>query len=395
MSSVLQISSKEAEKLRDYEPIELGGLKFLGATIVTLVLMVNATMVAEFVSSYFQGPLTEIIVFLSILAILSGIIINSVFSEVHLKWVDSYLARNVRGYLVRFFIPKNQNEFRWIANVVTSRDVPVYSESFTPLGAITIELRLGGWISFGGTRIFDDSQPIRQDHTLRNWCVRLFSINHLDNDVWVSVAYAHPAIHKKPEHVFLEIEHAIKMLAYALEHRLAFCRVLTEHFTALERLTVNDELKQNELAQIQAYLERVTGELVAAQSASELKDAEVKRLAAEVAELTGKLEHERDRRSVITNGLEQISARFDGAQRLKSRIEALEIWGLVLENIVAIHIDNKVMVEKDPPRNPFVISNMSSDLEFWQGELAVVNDKLAEARKREQNKRPRVKKSVA
>lgn len=380
MSSVPLITPTDAEKLWDFQPIEWGFLKFLAGFIVTLVLMANVVLVVHFSGPYVQDPLLRALGLFAAAAFLSVIFIY-VLSGARGEWIKSYFARDVRGYLVRVLAPVDPKLPRWYADVVTSHAASMNVPSFEMRGLITIELRLGGWISFGGTGIFESGKPIDQNHLLRNWRVSLHRVLHT-GAVLVRVEYTHPDSDGKHERVVLEVADAIRLLAFVNQRNnsvVSISDALTEYRRCLESAEIEaervwnlDKHSQAALTEAQDALERVKGERDAAQSAAELNNVEVTRLADQLAECQKRFGASEAEIGEFVRSLTRLHEQIERTDRLKDTIEGLELHAAVLTGLI-LHFQNRD--EKVP-------------LNHWHDKRAVVEANLT-AKRKNQRKRSR------
>ncbi|MBI5369860.1 hypothetical protein HZA85_01560 [Candidatus Uhrbacteria bacterium] len=216
--SVRTIDSSDFTQLKWYMPIPHGGWKFFAGLMNALVLMVVVSFGIYFVltaDTYLSEEARRAIGIFGGGALLITIPLYFV-TGARCNWIESYFTRNVRGYLVRFWMSSDEKVRLWRVYVVPSESDSSLDPSFVRmLGALELEFRLGGWIQFAGTGIRKDSKAITHESLLRNWSVRLHTIHWHTGAVLVELRYTHPSSDGRHERIVLPVDEAIRLLVLA------------------------------------------------------------------------------------------------------------------------------------------------------------------------------------
>jgi len=385
---VLSIDSNEVSKLKDYRPIPWGTLKFLGGVANMLMIWYvlisgldfcrSLLMQQSFVDDW-HGIVISAGICLHLVAIFG--LAPFFLSGARASWIKSYFARNVRGFLLRMYIPVKEGvvdtSAHWYGEIVTDENI-IDDPCGPALGGIQIEVRLGGWFASGlnGIRVYG-LQAFKENwivyEKFEYWQVRLLEINDSTRAVVVQVSSRYPDRGGKSDTLQLTAEQALQLLIYASEHYVCddIGSTITQWHTLmvqarnnLATVSASERQAQDDLLAAREVTERLTGELAAARSTIKDDAEEVLRLGDELQSLKGELETEQRRRRGIIYELMQVEGEIAKADRLCSTLEGLEIWLLVLGLLAIIHNDNGN--DKD---------------NAWHDKLVVVRDRLAQARK--------------
>ncbi len=331
--NVLSINSHQGEELQKFLPIPWGWLKFLGG-LLNVVILFGVILFGMYAVMFWTTKELSEGVRLSISVFCGGVFllfVTSYFmSGARGRWIKAYGNRNVRGYVVRFFIPDGPNLPTWWADVVTSGEDPMVFKPLLPFGGLAFELGLGGWASFGGTGIVHEGKPVGREHSLHNWSVCLHDVLNT-GAVLVCVEYTHPSSSGKRECVVLEVAEAIRLLVFVRTTRdiVSISDALVEY-----RRSLRDS--QDEVSRLMASRVEVGKDLEAAlmdvERLTRERDADVERLRKQLKSVV------RDREALVF-ALVALSQQIDQTDRLKETIEGLLVHKAIA-TAMCIHFEN-------------------------------------------------------
>lgn len=290
----------ECRDLEKFTPIPWGGLKFLAGLFSILILEavvgLGMYLVLKADAHLSEGAHLSIAVFVGGALLLIAIPIYFI-SGSRGEIVRDYFDRNVRGYVAFFYVPTTLFAGqRWLCSIRTEQNSPYVTQA--ELGGLMLQIRLGGWISSGGSGILKDGKPITHESQLRNWRVCLHKIHFHTGAVLVRVEYAHPDADGKHETLVLEVSEAIHLLNFVQQSGNGV-------------VSISDALY---------YYMRSKDEL-----------------AEEAERAREELKRSNGRETMFIDQLESLARRINETDRLKTTIEGLEIYIQVLTALRLAH----------------------------------------------------------